>query len=205
MIFRANLSWKNSRPISVTHPLCSKSSKMLSACYNQPITAVNFCWLHMGPTVFNREGKIIAKATISLGISYTYNVSPNKLLKLEHYPLTGCNGRITPWQKCLLCSWHRSFKLFICGQRNLRNNFLCCLSSRFCQKRLIQETFIYQTQFEKKWESVAASYSTHRVYDIDEGWWSRINKTTSDKIRNPLHRINKRISNRVRNKLHQLN
>lgn len=116
----------------------------------------------------------------------TYYISPNKFLKLEHNSLTSCNWSIMPCRKSLLCCRHCSFKFIICGQWNLRNNFLCCLKtkSRFMRFGMLR------IENQHKNEVV-----THWVYDIYECRGLRIHKSPSYEIWNPLVQ-NKRIRKR---------
>lgn len=107
---------------------------------------------------------------------HAYNVSTNKLLKLKHNALASRNWCVTPRWKSLLCSRHCISELFICSQRNLRYNFLCCLSPKLKSIRSACNNIFNITQVQ----------STHRVYHIN-GWrWLWINKCPPNKIWNPL-------------------
>lgn len=119
----------------------------------------------------------------------TYYISANKFLKLEHNSLPSCNWSITPCRKSLLCCRHCSFKFILCGQWNLRNNFLRCLKTKVTFSYPYQkELNFHKSEIEKRTYELV----THWVYDIYKCWGLRINKSPSYEIRNPLVQ-NKRI------------
>lgn len=158
-------------------------------CHNHSITVANFCGLMWDPQSWTVKDWQSQKPQFPTGL----------LILTMSLRISSWSLNIMRWRVVTGVLRHEGNACFAAETAAMNSSYVVkgtcettsCVAyhQNFAKKLSIQESQL-KDQFLKKIGKCCSILFTHRVYNINGRWWLWINKTTSNKIRNPLCRIN---------------